>query len=63
MPFIYDASSSGSDQGVEQSQKYWSIVSDEDYAARGFPGSNEKPLSQQLEPIAVIGMVSSPEVD
>ena len=63
MPFIYDTSSSGSDQGAEQSQVYWSIVSDEDYTARGFTGSNEKPLSQQLEPIAVIGMVKSRKVD
>jgi hypothetical protein len=32
------------------------FVSDMQYPAVSFPGYAEKPLSQQLEPIAVIGM-------
>ena len=33
-----------------------SSLMDEDYAAASFPGYSEKPLEEQLEPIAVIGM-------
>lgn len=32
------------------------IVEDSDYPAISFDGYSEKPLSQQLEPIAVVGM-------
>lgn len=35
------------------------IVNDLDYAAISFPGYAEKPLSEQLEPIAVVGMGKS----
>jgi hypothetical protein len=31
-------------------------ASQEDYAATSFPGYAEKPLDEQLEPIAVVGM-------
>lgn len=32
------------------------IVSDEAYSGMKFDGQNELPLSEQLEPIAVVGM-------
>ncbi|KAJ4293186.1 hypothetical protein N0V90_008468 [Kalmusia sp. IMI 367209] len=34
------------------------VINDDDYPAISFPGYAEKPLSQQLEPIAVVGMGS-----
>ncbi|KAK1991032.1 putative polyketide synthase [Colletotrichum falcatum] len=64
MPYVHDSpspaetnSSSGEYPGQQQT-----MVDDATYAARRPPGSMEKPLSEQLEPIAVIGMgyVSSP---
>ena len=36
--------------------KELAIVSDEEYAANFHNGYSEKPLNEQLEPIAVIGM-------
>jgi hypothetical protein len=33
-----------------------SIIDDLQYPALSFPGYSEKPLSEQLEPIAVVGM-------
>ncbi|EOA86100.1 uncharacterized protein SETTUDRAFT_161582 [Exserohilum turcica Et28A] len=61
MPFLGsspDLSPSGSDTRSEYdaSQQAQHIIKDDDYAAKMLPGSNEKPLSQQLEPIAVVGM-------
>jgi hypothetical protein len=32
------------------------LVSDAEYAGLTFPGSSELPLSEQLEPVAVVGM-------
>lgn len=32
------------------------IVNDASYAGSSLPGASEKPLSEQLEPIAVVGM-------
>lgn len=61
MPFLGsspDLSPSGSDTRSEYdaSQQAQHIIKDDDYAAKMLPGSSEKPLSQQLEPIAVVGM-------
>ena len=61
--FKESSSSSASDVELEfepgfnaQAYNAQGIVSDEAYAGVGFEGSSELPLSQQLEPIAVIGM-------
>ncbi|RYP76535.1 hypothetical protein DL770_007206 [Monosporascus sp. CRB-9-2] len=62
MPFIRDSSSSspvGTETKSEPSAPFdlgQQIVDDETYASLMLPGSNEKPLSEQLEPIAVVGM-------
>lgn len=55
MPHFHESSSSSSDAAPEfdPQNAYQRIVSDEEYAASS---SSEPPLSQQLEPIAVIGM-------
>lgn len=58
MPYIRDSSSAGessseSGYGYPRAQD---IVDDETYAAKLLPTSAEKPLSEQLEPIAVVGM-------
>ena len=49
------ASSSGSSQRFDYS-RHGSVVGDSDYAASSFPQNEELPLSEQLEPIAVVGM-------
>ncbi|KAK8037938.1 type I iterative polyketide synthase [Apiospora phragmitis] len=59
MPFMRATSSPGessteSGYGVYSAQ---AIVNDETYAAKLLSTSAEKPLSEQLEPIAVVGMV------
>ncbi|RYP20500.1 hypothetical protein DL765_002745 [Monosporascus sp. GIB2] len=62
MPFIRDSSSPspvGTETKSERSAPFdlgQQIVDDETYASLMLPGSNEKPLSEQLEPIAVVGM-------
>ncbi|KAL8857761.1 MAG: hypothetical protein Q9178_005661 [Gyalolechia marmorata] len=58
MPFIRDNSSSSS-SSPERRNNYAAgthIVQDDEYPAVSFPGYHEKPLSDQLEPIAVVGM-------
>ncbi|KAI4268067.1 MAG: hypothetical protein LQ337_008059 [Flavoplaca oasis] len=58
MPFIRDASSSSS-SSPERKNNHANgthIVYDDEYPAVSFPNYHEKPLSQQLEPIAVVGM-------
>lgn len=58
MPRFHESSSSASDTAPEfdPQNSYQRIVSDEEYAASSFGGASELPLSQQLEPIAVVGM-------
>lgn len=60
MPFIRDTlSSSSSSSSPERRNNHADgthIVYDDEYPAVSFPGYHEKPLSQQLEPIAVVGM-------
>lgn len=60
MPFIRDASSSSSSSSSPERRNNHAdgihIVYDDEYPAVSFPGYHEKPLSQQLEPIAVVGM-------
>jgi len=63
MPFIRDSPSSG-DSSSESNYgfpSFQAIVDDEIYAAKLLPTSAEKPLSEQLEPIAVVGMGMSQE--
>lgn len=54
------SSSSSSDVELNDNLKFdvRHIVTDAEYAGISFPGYSEKPLSEQLEPIAVIGMGS-----
>ena len=59
MPFIRDSSSSSSSDVESNNNLAFGaqhMVDDANYAGASFPGSSEKPLSEQLEPIAVIGM-------
>ncbi|CAI7658413.1 unnamed protein product [Penicillium glandicola] len=59
MPFVKDSSSSGSSDYESSPRVYLDtqrIVSDGEYAGGLSDGANEPPLSEQLEPIAVIGM-------
>jgi hypothetical protein len=55
MPIFYESSSSASDAAPEFDPRnaFQRIVSDDEY---GVSSSTELPLSQQLEPIAVVGM-------
>ncbi len=55
MPHFYESSLSGSDTAPEFDPRnaYQRTVSDEEYAVSS---TTELPLSQQLEPIAVVGM-------
>lgn len=60
MPYIHsgERSSSPSEDGYRPSATFDAphIIDPEDYPAVNFPGYSEKPLNEQLEPIAVIGM-------
>lgn len=63
MPFIRDTSSRSSSSSDGQRRSLAGpnqIVDDDEYPAVSFPGYAEKPLSEQLEPIAVVGMGQSP---
>jgi len=55
MPHFYESSSSASDAApeIDHRNAYQRIVSDDEY---NVSSSSELPLSQQLEPIAVVGM-------
>ncbi|EER28768.1 polyketide synthase, putative [Coccidioides posadasii C735 delta SOWgp] len=56
MPFLRNRCSSGSDSSKDDYSSVTSVVSDYEYPASSIPGYGEKPLSEQLEPIAVVGM-------
>ena len=60
MPFIRNTSSSSSSSSSPERRNNHAdgthIVYDDEYPAVSFPDYHEKPLSQQLEPIAVVGM-------
>ncbi|KMU81132.1 lovastatin nonaketide synthase [Coccidioides immitis RMSCC 3703] len=56
MPFLRNRCSSGSDSSNDHYSSVTSVVSDYEYPASSIPGYGEKPLSEQLEPIAVVGM-------
>jgi hypothetical protein len=61
MPFLGSSpdlspSGSGTQSEYNASQQAQHIIKDDDYATKMLPKSKEKPLSQQLEPIAVVGM-------
>ncbi len=58
MPWLYQngAGSSSDDSSVEESTHGLQIIEDDVYPALSFPGYTEKPLTEQLEPIAVVGM-------
>jgi hypothetical protein len=58
MPYLRESSSSpaSGSEAAGFTQYGQRIVNDDAYAANSFPGYSEKPLSEQLEPIAVVGM-------
>jgi len=59
MPFISESLSSGSsdvESNMNPAFDTQHIISDAKYAAASFLNYSEKPLSEQLEPIAVVGM-------
>ena len=58
MPWMYrnGVGSSSDDSSVEGSTHGLQIIENDDYPALSFPGYTEKPLTDQLEPIAVVGM-------
>lgn len=59
MPHFVERSSSGSSDAewtLKLDFDAQRIFSDAEYAGVHFPGSSEVPLSEQLEPIAVVGM-------
>lgn len=58
MPWMYRyGHGSSSDESSDSSPARGSrIVDNDDYPALAFPGYTEKPLTEQLEPIAVVGM-------
>ena len=59
MPLIRDFSSSSSDVSLNVGnvgRDTFQVVNDAEYPAASLPGYSEKALSEQLEPIAVVGM-------
>lgn len=62
MPGVLKAtfSSSTSESGSPSENEFWSSIEPGDkdykYAAASYPEYNEKPLTEQLEPVAVCGM-------
>lgn len=52
----HPVSSSSSDGFQSSNAGETQVVSDHEYPALSFPGYAEKPLAEQLEPIAVVGM-------
>lgn len=59
MPFIRDRSTPGSSDVEYDSNGAFGaqqVTDDISYAGASLPGYSEKPLSEQLEPIAVVGM-------
>lgn len=60
--FVESSSSSTSDAESSPGPGFEAqrIVSDPEYAASSMPGCTEAPLSEQLEPIAVVGMGKIP---
>ena len=59
MPFIRDSPTPGSSDVEYDSNGAFSVqqvTDDISYAGASLPGYSEKPLSEQLEPIAVVGM-------
>ncbi len=62
MPFIIESTPSSSGDGDfahfdnDLAFDAQHIVSDSEYAGTAFSGNSEKPLGEQLEPIAVVGM-------
>ncbi|KAH8704702.1 putative polyketide synthase [Talaromyces proteolyticus] len=60
-PYLHESSSSGSGgltpvSVASHGSDNGSVIEDSEYPALQFPGYAEKPLSEQLEPIAVVGM-------
>ncbi|PCG91451.1 Acyl transferase/acyl hydrolase/lysophospholipase [Penicillium occitanis (nom. inval.)] len=58
-PYLQDPESSParSEQSLPtRTPSYPTVIDDAEYPALSFPGYAEKPLSEQLEPIAVVGM-------
>lgn len=59
MPAIIVKERSSSMSENSPCEKYdspFQVMDDGEYPAVNFPGYSEKPLSEQLEPIAVVGM-------
>ena len=58
MPWMYsNGVDSSSDRSSGEISAHGSqIIGNDEYPALSFPGYAEKPLTEQLEPIAVIGM-------
>ena len=59
MPFIRDSltpSSSDVEYDSNGAFRVQQVTDDISYAGATYPGYSEKPLSEQLEPIAVVGM-------
>lgn len=59
MPFIRDSSTPGSSDVEFDSNGAFGaqqVTDDINYVGATLPGYSEKPLSEQLEPIAVVGM-------
>ena len=58
MPWMYrnGIGSSSDESSGDSSPQDSQIVENDEYPALSFPGYAEKPLTEQLEPIAVVGM-------
>lgn len=59
MPGLLRAASTSSSSGDNDNPPGWTPPTSDDgghYLAASFPGYSEKPLNEQLEPIAVVGM-------